>query len=206
MGAAKVSPAASRLMRMRQYLARLPEGELSYAQCQTRAGLFNISLDKQPFALPADAPQWLHDFVATRKPATTLIPIVQVNAWVFALIDVAFEGDVQRYLRFNYDVNRAFGTHPMYSLLYRMLSPSFVMTTMPMAFKRLMPGVSASVSAQDGGARVVLQFPKYLYDDTMVRGWGAAFEAMIENAGGKEPQIKVLDQSPTHVSLGARWT
>lgn len=192
--------------RMQAYLDRLPEAERSYPACKIRAGLVSISLEVQPFAITADTPQWLVGFVTERRPATSLHSLVQCNAWILAMVDTCFEGRVARYLDFNYKVNRKFAENRMYSLLYRMVTPSFVMHTVPTAFRHLMPGVNATVDARPGGGTLNLSFPDFLYDGVLLEGWGAALRAMVENAGGKEPSVALLEQSKRSAKFEISWT
>ncbi len=192
--------------RMRSYLAKLPDAENSYPDCQIRAGLVNISLDMQPFPLLTETPAWLREFVTERRPATNLLSLVRCNAWVMATVDGAFGGNVERYLRFNYTVNRRFAENRMYALMYRMVTPSFVMHTLPTAFRHLMPGVQASLEARVGGGSLVLRFPDYLYNDVLLQGWSAAFRAMVENAGGQDPVANLTDQSKSSAHYELSWT
>lgn len=192
--------------RMQAYLDRLPDAERSYPACKIRAGLVNISLEVQPFPLRAETPEWLRTFVEEKRPATSLLSLVQCNAWVLASVDTVFGGSVPRYLDFNYTVNRKFAEHRMYALLYRMVTPSFVMHTMPTAFRHLMPGVNVTLDARVGGGTVVLHFPANLYESVLLEGWGAALRAMVENAGGSAPSTKLLDHTKSSARYDVSWT
>ena len=191
--------------RMARYLAMLPEAEASYAECRIRAGLVKLSLEYQPFPIEDQTPAWLVDFLQEKRTATSLLPLVHCNAWILAMVDSVFGGDEQRYLEFNYEVNRRFGDHPMYSLLYKMLSPGFIMRTLPMSFQQLMPGVKPVLRAHEDAGILVLRYPENLYTELLARGWAEAVRAMVENAGGKNPVVKLHDFGKTQLQISARW-
>jgi hypothetical protein len=191
---------------MHAYLAKLPGAENSYPQNRMRAGLVNICFDHQPLPLTDDMPDWLRSFASTREPATAMLSYVKFNAWVLALLDTVWMGKQSEYVRFNYEVNRKFGEAPMYSFLYKLLSPGFVARHLPMALGQLMPGLDVRVKAEEGRAQIALGFPAHLLDDTLTLGWAAAFRAMTENAGGRDVRCERVALDEQHADFEVRWT
>lgn len=188
------------------WLAKLPDGEHSYPQCVMKAGLLNIALEHRPYTPPAELPEWLRSFIEQPHAATAWVPIVHCNAYLLAQLDTDFGGRVERYLEFNYDVNRAFGKHPMYRMLYRVVSPSFLLRRGTGPLRLVYRGLGFSVSADSNSATLRITHPPELYPRCLAEGWCEAMRATLENAGARAARVHLAEHDSRVMLLRGEWT
>lgn len=191
---------------LEEWLAKLPDGEHSYPQCVMKAGLVNVALEHRTFVPPEDLPAWLRAFVEQPHTATAWVPIVHCNAYLLAQLDADFGGSVERYLEFNYDVNRAFAESSMYRMLYRVVSPSFLLRRAADMFRLVYRGLGFAVSAHQGSATLRITHPPQLYPRCLAEGWAAAMRATLDNAGAREARVELTHHDARAMTLVGEWS
>ncbi|MGE0789106.1 MAG: hypothetical protein AB7S26_25765 [Sandaracinaceae bacterium] len=200
-----------RFPRAAAYLARLPDGVRSYPACQVKASVLREVLssrlltDEDVRALPEPMARLVLD----PPPVSTWMPEVIAVAVMNAIRDRAFpagSGGLQKYRAWTYDRNRRLLAKPHYRALFLLLSPEWLLRGSERRWGMFRRGSSAQLTRIDAGdLQLRTSYPPYLHDETMAIGLAAAFQAIIELAGGHDAVVDVREVGETSTEFSLRY-
>jgi len=199
-----MEPAIAPGTRLSSYLGGLPAGLDSYPACLAKGSVFRVMLEGAPLeaaALPAP----LRRYVREPPIASEWLPEVHLAGVILCAAEQRRLDD-RALLRWVRQCNRALFEGAVYRTLMALVPPASLVRFSTMrwaAFHRgstLTPGAVA-----DDGVRVHLTFPPGLFDGTMLRVFGAAFQAALELTRAPHPEVELEEMAPGAARFRARW-
>jgi hypothetical protein len=199
---------AGPLPSLSQYLEQLPDGLESHPGSQAKAVMLHNAIRDSDLSEVHDLlPPPLREAALEPPPISSWIPETHVQGVLLTIHDHAFGGDSEAFLGWTLDGNRRLLSGPLYRILFLVVSPPRLVVGAQHrwhAFHRGSKIVAEHVG--NGDARVLLEYPPYLIPPIGQHGFGMAFRAAMESAGGKQISIDPEQLSPTQTRYHIAWT
>jgi hypothetical protein len=191
---------------MERYLASLPAGLDSFADCLTKGSVLRSTLLQQPIEqIAARLPEVLRPLVTDPPVDSEWVSEVRFIAVYHAVADVRGYGDAE-ILTWARDRNRALFRNPAYRILMAVSSPGTLIRGAAMRWSNWHRGTALEIEGiLDEGVRALLRFPEGLYDPTMLDVFGEAFVAALELARAPSPVARVQLVEPGVARYLVSW-
>ncbi|MGH1341660.1 MAG: hypothetical protein ACRBN8_08930 [Nannocystales bacterium] len=190
-----------------EYLASVPHGLDSYPDYWAKASLYRGMLEGRPLVEPmlTDLPLELQALVEHPVPVSSWMPEVHSHALMLAIYDTHF-GDLDRFVAWAYDQQRALFTGPLYSVAMRLVSPGLLFKTAAVRFRMFHRGASLAVVERRGNGGIAkLEYPPCLYDSISRAGLCAGLRAALDLTVSGQSSIEVIEAGDDYALLSARW-
>lgn len=193
------------LPRTAAYLASLPDGLDSYPRCRVRTVVTREITDEFPAVLDhpgvdpevrallrrsIDGGEWMLD---ARGMALRLL-----------VRDIAFETDAT-YHRWYFDVAGRVFAKPLYRFLMYVVSPTLVMLGATKRWAAFREGSTLTARLERNRGELELAFPRHLYPELTLVGFGEAFRASVLAARGREPKVELVEASADRGRWSLEW-
>ncbi len=188
------------------YLASLPAGLDSYPDCQQKASVFRVFLAGiRPESFSARLPPTLATLATSPPPVNLWLPEVHAHAVFIAAREAAFADD-EAYERFAYRQNAALLESPLYSILFKFVSPERVIRGAPSRWGHFHRGMTlVPEMSEPGRAALRLQASPGLLPPLLARCYGTAFRAALEAAGAKHVSVELTPIESRAFRYAASW-
>jgi hypothetical protein len=193
------------------YVERLPGGVASYPAAGVKGAVTRRMLDdaRLPFPLPAGSiPDEVARFVAEGFSVGAWVPETFHSVLACAIFDLRFrdEGGMPAFERWVHEGNRGLLRSPLYRVLFLVASPERIFIGAERRWATFHRGSLLRVlDHREGGARVRLTYPAYLFPEHSVVGFGAALLAAVEAAGGKRVRMEWRVESDASTLYTGSW-
>lgn len=190
-----------------EYLAKLPAGLGSYADCRTKGILIRSSVkDVPPHASWATLPAPLLQAIESPPLPTAWVSTVLTNAVHFVVADT-YCPTPQALLDWNYARTFKASNSPMYRTLTRMAGLRNFLRGAVKVHGLFQQGTDISVEFDsETQARVQLEHPPYLHYGLTHLANEAAFAAILDAAGARSSRVKMVESSARRAVFEVSWT
>jgi hypothetical protein len=194
---------------LERYLAGLPQGIDSYADCVQKGSVSREFLRFMPSSgLVGRVPKVVEQLIARPPSPSAWVPEVHVEALFLAVLEAHFPNEAE-YLTRSYVANKELLTGPLYRVLMLVASPLFLVKNAESrwnAFHRGVSMVTDSLPTEKTGTGLFhLAYPKLLLPEVLAKGYTTAFKAALEAAGGREVKAEVVKWGETRCDFSISW-
>ena len=193
--------------RLTQYLDGLPQQLESYPSAVTRSD-FSMILRRQlaPFLTEENLPHSLRSILTAPWKEGDWIPTTAYVALCAIARDQLWQSE-QEYHRGMFDVATEMYKGPVYRMLFFMFGPSIVAMNAAKRWDTLHQGTKLVIKKQKKESiNLTLTFPQNLFSEAAVQSLGAAFCAIAQGPGGKDPAFTLLSFSDSEAEVLISWT
>ena len=188
------------------YVAGLPQGLDSYPAFEQKASIFRVFLTGVPIAAVTDRlPAQLATLVASPPPVNSWMSEVHANA-VFTAVRSECYPDDDAFVRAAYRNNAQLLASPLYSILFKLVSPERVARGAAARWAQLHRGMTlAAIAVSQGSATLRLRTPPGLVTPLIARCYATAFRAALEAASGRDVNVEVSSDAAEGFRFQASW-
>jgi hypothetical protein len=199
-------PRYSHLLRTRAYLASLPNGLLSYADCRSKGSVWrNIYQWTDTRSLVDRVPPGIAVLPDADVLGGAWIPAAQSFAGHLVLRDCLFATDEAICEHFRL-LDRRLLSGPMYKVMFALASPQMVVHASDRRFAALFQGITLEAqTVEPNRVQLVLKYPPGLLPPLVGRLYLIAFEVAVELAGAKGVTGKVITHGSTAATYDLSW-
>lgn len=168
-----------------EYLRSLPHGLDSYPEAHTKASLVSIGLELRPLGRDAVArlPTALQQTVLDPPPATSWIPSVHYLAIQVAIAETYSMGSAELGEAW-YVLMERLMNGPIYSGLFRLLDPQFVLRTAAARWSQFHRGWTIAIDRETSPATLMMRYPSGLIDEKLAPAYAAVWQAVLDAGRG----------------------
>lgn len=191
------------------YLDRLPEGLASFPDCKAKASLLHgILASRSAAGLDRSLAPEILQLLTAPPPVSSWVPEVHFNAAALAMYDHHFGGDnLQSFDAWVYQVNNDVFRKPLYRVLFLFVSPQRLLLSSARRWDHFHRGSTLTlVESSADTARLRLEFPPHLFSPEVIFGFGAAWRAAAETAGGHDVHSDLEHATDTVAEYVVRWS
>lgn len=196
----------TRLLRMEEYLSRLPNGLDSYPEMQQKASIMPSFLQGVPIHEHLDAlPPVLASLVRRPASATSWVSEIQATCVYLACVDLCFSGP-QAYVAFAYEANKRIIDGPLYSIMFRMLGPRRIVDNAAHRWGAIHRGTTLEVTSFTPGALTFIwRSPPHGVPPLIGQCQAEGMRGVFEVAGCKDVAARADVISPTEMEIVCTW-
>jgi hypothetical protein len=205
-GASEAVEAIAHLARLEAYLSSLPGGLSAYPECQAKGILVRLLASEEIYAgAVASLPQSLRPLLEEQPIGSEWIPEVHYEALIYALADACGEEDDTILAGVRARQRRMFE-----SATYRMLmvasNPAALLRGADLRWANWHRGSTLEVEGiADDGVRLVVRFPRGLFDGLHLRIFGESFLAALDVCQARWPRVEIIDAGAGFARYRAAW-
>lgn len=192
--------------RAERYLARLPHGFGSYAECMARGSVFRVFTESRSLRhFPWEkAPAGVADMLRTPVQNDAWLPEVQVMATILAVADHHALSDAET-VRWFHDANAQLLGNRMYRALMSLASPSLFVKKAPQRWLEFHRGTGIGVTQTGNAAHITLRYPPFLHGELILRGMGEGFKIAISMSRAKDTDVELVTMTPRSAEYRLTW-
>lgn len=195
------------MVSVRTYLATLPEGVRSYPGCRHKGEPLSVWLRRScTDGIARVLPPEILPLLDPGRPFPEWVPEVHATALYLAIREVHFPDDAA-FVDHARQCNEAVLQTPSNRLLFWVAAPRAILRAAGLRWGTLHQGSSVEVRmARDTSADAILSFPPRMFPEIVLLGMATGFAAALENAGGRDVQVRMRRADATSARFEARWT
>lgn len=191
--------------RLSKYVKGLPQGLLSYPECESKASLYREALSNLPRKLDtAGLDPLLASYVDDPVPVSSWVPEVVTNGIYLAIADQVFKDD-ERFLEWVGEFSRKVFESPLYRVLMSLASPQRLAQGATRRWQNFHTGVDYQVALHENGTLGHLITPPSLYDRLVLRAHLRAIQAAYRASGAPDATIEILSMNATDARFRIVW-
>ena len=193
--------------RLREYVARLPDGLDSYPECVAKGSIARLALQDFEWRDVYDSlPDPLREGLRHRPLPSAWIPEVHSVALHMAAADA--EGlSTEDVMKWSHESNTRLAESPMYRIVAAVASPTALLRTAAVSWRLLHRGVSLSIDAQQRGlTEASIHHPPHLWNELVHQSTAQGLRAAVEAAGGRDVHAEVVSYEPECARYRLKWT
>lgn len=191
--------------RLARYLKSLPNGLLSYPECEGKASMYREAIGNAPRKLELRGlDPLIADYVQDPVPMTAWIPEVINVAIYLALADAVFERD-EAFLDFVGGMTDAMFAAPAYRILMAVASPERLANGAARRWQHFHTGSGYESRIGKNGTESHITYPPYLFDKLALRAIGRAVQSAYRASGARHAAVEVASWSPTETVMRSVW-
>jgi hypothetical protein len=196
----------SRLVRTEAYLSALPGGLSAYPDCQAKGVLVRMLASEQAYVAAAPAlPPHLRKMVEEPPMNSEWIPEVHFQALLYAMADAVGQED-DALLATVRPRDRQMFESPAYRILMATPSPAALLRGVDLRWANWHRGSNLEVEGiADDGVRLVLRFPRALFDGLQLRVVAESFLAALDLAGARSPRAEIFQAGQGYARYKVAW-
>jgi len=192
--------------RLEEYVASLPVGLESYAECVVKASVLRAALEAGGLRGPESGlPDQVQRLLDAPPPVTEWIPEVLSVAAHLAIIDKNKLSD-EAVLDWTYRTNRHLAQSRLYRAVASLASPEMALRAARLGWGMLHRGVELSVQRGKGSAQLTVEHPQSAWTRLVHLATATGFRAVLESSRGKDVSVKLSDSHPDHATFDCTWS
>jgi hypothetical protein len=196
------APAGPRFSR---YLSGLPSGLDSHPECKAKGSVFRNLLDGVPCDI-AGLPGPLRRHMEEPPIASEWLPEAHLWGLAFAVADQGGMDD-DRLHAWARERNRKLFEGPVYRTLMALVPPGTLFRFSANRWSAFHRGSSLEAGrVDDEGGRATLSFPAGLFDEQVLRFLSVVFRTALEASRARDPEVELLEATPTAGHFRVRWS
>ncbi|MFO0696853.1 MAG: hypothetical protein U0230_24995 [Polyangiales bacterium] len=196
---------ASAYPRLARYLRSLPNGLLSYPECEGKATMYREAVTKAPKPLGRHGlDRLIVDYLDDPVPTTAWVPEVVNVAVYLALADGVF-GSEEGLYAFVGSLSDEIFRSPMYRVLMAVASPERLARAAERRWQHFHTGSGYSIRIGTNGTESHITYPPYLFDRIYMTANTRAIEAGYRASGAKGARVEITSWSPTETVMRSVW-
>ena len=188
------------------YLSGLPEGVDSYRGYEQKGSIFREFM--KGFAaskLLAELPLAAAALVRTPPAVSQWVPEVHANVVWVAARAALFESD-EAFSNMAYQQNLRLISSPLYSILFRLVSPERILKTAASRWGQFHRGITIAAPIVRGReVTLEMRAPPGLLPTFLAKAYSTGFRAALEAAGGRAVVVELATQSSSGFSFHGTW-
>ncbi len=194
------------LARLEAYLSSLPGGLSAYPECQAKGILVRMLAAEEVYAgVGPRLPEPFRRLVEEQPIGSEWIPEVHYQALIYALADVCSQDDDGILARVRARDRRMFES-PTYRILMVGTSPAALLRGADLRWANWHRGSTLEVEGiADDGVRLVVRFPRGLFDGLHLRVFAESFLAALDLSQARSPKVEIVEASAGFARYRARW-
>ena len=194
------------LVRLQAYLASLPGGPSAHPECQAKGILVRMLVAEECYAGAAPKlPEPFRRMVEEPPIGSEWIPEVHYQALQYALADTAGLNDDAILAGVRARHRRMFES-PTYRMLMVGSSPAHLLRAADLRWANWHRGSSLEVEGiADDGVRLVVRFPRGIFDGLQLRVFAESFLAALDLAQARAPRVDILEAGAGFARYRAAW-
>lgn len=202
---------SDRLATFSTYLRELPSGLASYPECRSRGDIIEHQLDdlnskRAAGAIPDAPPELLR---LLKEPLSAWIPETHAQAVLAAHRDICFNDD-EGFAAYTVDSVRELFSKPLYRMLFKVLSPSVVVSGATKRFASFHTGSQLWMRRSELREKrhvysLELCHPAALFPLLQRKLFCDSFRLAAELAGAKDVRTEVVDMKPESTFYEVSW-
>jgi hypothetical protein len=192
---------------MAAYLARLPRGIDSFPEVTGKASVVRSFIESTPLTdLAFDAvPDPVAQLLRAPPPHSSWVSEVLMMSTLYALVDHRrlSGATIERWL---YEQNRKLFDTRMYRALVALAGPSLLMRGTQLRWNAFHRGSTLElVDGTDHGMSLILRFPQWVFDETLLIGFGTGIRAALELSRAPNATVCLVEHTPRSARFQGRW-
>lgn len=194
------------LARLEAYLSSLPGGLSAYPECQAKGILVRMLASEEIYAgAAARLPQPFRRLVEEQPIGSEWIPEVHYQALIYGLADVRGQEDEGILAGVRARHRRMFES-PTYRILMVGSSPAALLRGADLRWANWHRGSTLEVEGiADDGVRLVVRFPRGLFDGLQLRIFAESFLAALDLSQARSPRVEILQSGAGFARYRAAW-
>lgn len=192
---------------MTRYIAALPQGLQSHPDAKGKASLVRSMIDEDVVeaAKATELPAPIARLFSDPPPVSAWIPEVHSNAALLLIQDLKKLNRIG-YEKLVYDRMKALLGGPLYRILFRLSSPTFLMRSAAQRWRSFHKGTTFTVErAKAQSASMHIDFPTQLWNADHAVGLIAALRVSLDMSGAVNPDLELVVVEPEHIRFDAHW-
>jgi hypothetical protein len=196
----------TQLARLEAYLSSLPGGLSAYPECQAKGILVRMLAAEEDHAGVAPRlPDPLRRLIEEPPIGSEWIPEVHYQALIYAVADACGQED-DAILAGVRERHRRMFDSPTYRLLMVGSSPAALLRAADLRWSNWHRGSTLEVEGiADDGVRVVVRFPRGLFDGLHLRVFAESFLAALDLSQARAPRIEIVEAGAGYARYRAAW-
>lgn len=192
---------------MERYISSLPGGLDAYPEHLQKATVVQQFATEMPSAkLIGQLPPALEPLIMPNLSPSSWVSEVKANALLMAVRDVCYADD-DSFVAAAMRANRRLLTGPIYRVLMKVISPSFMVKNCGSRWAMFHQGIHLVPSMESKqSARMTITFPVGLVPQLIIRAYATAFQVSIEAAGAKNATSKIVSHDLVHSTFEVHWS
>jgi hypothetical protein len=194
------------LTRLEAYLSSLPGGLSAYPECQAKGILVRMLASEEIYAGAASSlPQPFRSLVEDQPIGSEWIPEVHYQALIYGLADVRGQEDDGILAGVRARHRRMFES-PTYRILMVGSSPAALLRGADLRWANWHRGSTLEVEGiADDGVRLVVRFPRGLFDGLQLRVFAESFLAALDLSQARSPRVDIMQSGAGFARYRAAW-
>ncbi len=194
------------LARLEAYLSSLPGGLSAYPECQAKGILVRMLASEEIYAGAASRlPQPFRRLVEEQPIGSEWIPEVHYQALIYGLADVRGQEDDGILAGVRARHRRMFES-PTYRILMVGSSPAALLRGADLRWANWHRGSTLEVEGiADDGVRLVVRFPRGLFDGLQLRVFAESFLAALDLSQAHSPRVEIMQSGAGFARYRAAW-
>ncbi len=193
---------------VQDYLAGLPKGIDSYAECVCKGSAWRSVLDgvADPTGLAALVPAPVAALLVRPPAENAWLPETHINTLILAVRQARCESD-DALLKLTHEQNLRLLGSAVYRILFKVAAPSWVLSGAEGRWGAFHRGIVLRSEAKGHNlATSALLYPPKLMPRLVAGVYLTAFQAAVELAGGKQVKIEITNHTDERTDFRASWS